>query len=40
MTQQQSTSIQDQPLRVNRDGSVSRYQGMTEEPMAILSSNR
>jgi len=40
MTQQQSISSQDQPLRTNRDGSVSRTQGMTEEPMAVLSSNR
>lgn len=40
MTQQQSTSTQDHQIRVNRDGSVSRTQGITEETLATLSSNR
>jgi hypothetical protein len=40
MTQTQNTSQQDSTIRVNRDGSVSRTQGMTEEVMATLSGNR
>lgn len=40
MTQTQTTSQQDSTIRVNRDGSVSRTQGFTEEALSTLSSNR
>jgi hypothetical protein len=39
MTQQQSTSSQQQ-VRVNRDGSVSRCQGTTDEVMSHSAGNR